>query len=69
MMIARWQIEARFGHKQTVIDMLKRWESSADHGYVCAAVPGQRLGLGGRFRGSFPKIFHCTDDKEKVRTK
>ncbi len=25
MMIARWQIEARFGHKQTVIDMLKRW--------------------------------------------
>lgn len=26
MMIARWQIEARFGHKQTVIDMLKRWQ-------------------------------------------
>ena len=25
MMIARWQIEARFGHKQTAIDMLKRW--------------------------------------------
>ena len=25
MMIARWQIEARFGHKHTVIDMLKRW--------------------------------------------
>ncbi len=25
MMIARWQIEARFGHKQTVIDMMKRW--------------------------------------------
>ncbi len=25
MLIARWQIEARFGHKQTVIDMLKRW--------------------------------------------
>jgi hypothetical protein len=25
MMIARWHIEARFGHKQTVIDMLKRW--------------------------------------------
>ena len=25
MMIARWQIEARFGHKQTVIEMLKRW--------------------------------------------
>ncbi len=26
MMIARWQIEARFGHKQTVIDLLKRWD-------------------------------------------
>ena len=26
MMIARWQIEARFGHKQTVIDLMKRWE-------------------------------------------
>ncbi len=25
MMIARWQIEARFGHKQTVVDLLKRW--------------------------------------------
>ena len=25
MMIARWQIEARFGHKQAVIDSLKRW--------------------------------------------
>ena len=25
MMIARWQIEARFGHKQTVIDSLKKW--------------------------------------------
>ena len=25
MMIARWQIEARFGHKQTVIESLKRW--------------------------------------------
>jgi hypothetical protein len=25
MMIARWHIEARFGHKQTVIEMLKRW--------------------------------------------
>ncbi len=25
MMIARWHIEARFGHKQTVIDLLKRW--------------------------------------------
>jgi hypothetical protein len=25
MLIARWQIDARFGHKQTVIDMLQRW--------------------------------------------
>jgi hypothetical protein len=25
MMIARWQIEARFGHKQTVTELLKRW--------------------------------------------
>ncbi len=24
-MVARWQIEARFGHKQTVIDSLKKW--------------------------------------------
>ncbi len=27
MMIARWQIEARFGHKQTVIDSLKKWSA------------------------------------------
>ncbi|MGL4291682.1 MAG: hypothetical protein ACRCVA_35350 [Phreatobacter sp.] len=25
MMIARWQIDARFGHKQKVIEMLKAW--------------------------------------------
>ncbi|MGD0640174.1 MAG: hypothetical protein ABSC22_05450 [Roseiarcus sp.] len=25
MMIARWQIDARFGHKQKVIDALVRW--------------------------------------------
>lgn len=25
MLIARWQIDARFGHKQTVIDMLAAW--------------------------------------------
>lgn len=25
MMAARWRIEARFGHKQTVIDSLKKW--------------------------------------------
>ena len=26
MFIARWQIDARFGHKQTVIDLLRKWE-------------------------------------------
>ncbi len=26
MMIARWHIDARFGHKQTAIDLLKRWD-------------------------------------------
>jgi hypothetical protein len=25
MIIARWHIDARFGHKQTVIDSLKTW--------------------------------------------
>lgn len=25
MLIARWQIDARLGHKQTVIDMLQSW--------------------------------------------
>jgi hypothetical protein len=25
MFIARWQIDARFGHKQTVIDLGQRW--------------------------------------------
>jgi hypothetical protein len=25
MMIARWSIDAKFGHKQTVIDQMKRW--------------------------------------------
>ncbi len=25
MMIARWHIDARFGHKQNVIDSLKKW--------------------------------------------
>ena len=25
MMIARWRIEVRFGHKQTALDLLKRW--------------------------------------------
>lgn len=26
MFIARWQIDAKFGQKQTVIDMFRRWE-------------------------------------------
>jgi hypothetical protein len=26
MFVARWQIDARFGHKQAVIDSLKQWE-------------------------------------------
>ncbi|MBX6426491.1 MAG: hypothetical protein IRZ09_11290 [Variibacter sp.] len=26
MFIARWCIDARFGHKQTVIDLLQKWE-------------------------------------------
>jgi hypothetical protein len=25
MMIARWQIDARFGHKQKLIEMLRKW--------------------------------------------
>ncbi|RUU03927.1 hypothetical protein EOD23_17440 [Mesorhizobium sp. USDA-HM6] len=27
MFSARWQIDAKFGHKQTVLDMMRRWES------------------------------------------
>ncbi len=26
MFVARWQIDARFGHKQAVIDLMRRWE-------------------------------------------
>jgi hypothetical protein len=26
MLVARWQIDARFGHKQNVIDLLRQWE-------------------------------------------
>jgi hypothetical protein len=26
MFSARWQIDAKFGHKQTVLDMLRQWE-------------------------------------------
>lgn len=26
MFVARWQIDAKFGHKQAVIDGLKQWE-------------------------------------------
>ena len=25
MLVARWQIDARFGHKQAVVDMLQTW--------------------------------------------
>jgi len=25
MFIARWQVEARFGHKQNVVDLMHRW--------------------------------------------
>ena len=25
MFVARWQIDARFGHKQTVIDLMHKW--------------------------------------------
>ena len=27
MFVARWQIDARFGHKQTAVDLLRKWES------------------------------------------
>ena len=27
MMIARWHVDARFGHKQTLIDSLKKWRA------------------------------------------
>ncbi|MDG4894196.1 hypothetical protein P9272_11515 [Mesorhizobium sp. WSM4976] len=26
MFSARWQIDAKFGHKQTVIDLMRKWE-------------------------------------------
>jgi hypothetical protein len=26
MFVARWQIDARFGHKQTVIELMRKWE-------------------------------------------
>jgi hypothetical protein len=26
MLVARWQIDARFGQKQNVIDLLRKWE-------------------------------------------
>lgn len=26
MLVARWQIDARFGHKQTVVELLRKWE-------------------------------------------
>src|ERR1051325_5433262 len=39
MMIARWHIDARFGHKQTVIDSLKKW--GADIGSQIGWTPDQ----------------------------
>jgi hypothetical protein len=27
MMIARWRVEARFGHKSKVVDLLKKWDA------------------------------------------
>ncbi|HVL55517.1 MAG TPA: hypothetical protein VM491_03370 [Burkholderiaceae bacterium] len=35
-LIARWQIDARFGHKQKVIEMLQKWNSEI----------GSQLGVG-----------------------
>lgn len=26
MLVARWQIDARFGHKQNVVDLMRAWE-------------------------------------------
>ena len=26
MFVARWQIDAKFGHKQKVLDLMRRWE-------------------------------------------
>lgn len=26
MFVARWQIDARFGHKQAVLDLMRKWE-------------------------------------------
>ncbi len=26
MLLARWQIDAKFGYKQSVIDLMRRWE-------------------------------------------
>jgi hypothetical protein len=26
MFVARWQIDARFGHKQTAVELLRKWE-------------------------------------------
>lgn len=28
MLIARWHVEARFGHKQAVIDLMRNWEDT-----------------------------------------
>lgn len=45
MIVARWQIEARFGHKQTVIEMLKNWNASIGEAFGLN-VGGERLMTG-----------------------
>jgi len=32
MFVARWQIDAKFGHKQAVVDSLKQWEKDVGRG-------------------------------------
>lgn len=45
MMIARWHVAARFGHKQKVIELLKRWDR--DIGAKAGIDPGkQRIATG-----------------------
>ena len=40
MFIARWQLDAKFGHKQTVIDALRKWEKEIG---AKAGIPNGRL--------------------------
>jgi hypothetical protein len=43
MLIARWQIDARFGHKQKVIDALARWTREIAPQAGLVATKGQVL--------------------------